>query len=110
MMAKLSRGSPKVFYTPRAPCPVPVGLTANYGPKRKGSQEIPTIALPPPGAALKNRGDQCASSPANRNKVIPKVITAGTRIKPRISKEEREIDSGIITAFRKGGSYTGVSS
>jgi hypothetical protein len=63
-----------------------------------GSQEIPTTAPPPPGAALKNRGDQWAISPAKRNKVIPRVITAGTKIKPRMLREES--DSGMNSSFR----------
>jgi hypothetical protein len=94
-MANPSAVNPNPFQMLGAPCPALVSLTAKYGPKIKGSQEIPTTAMPPPGAALNNRGDQCASSPANRNKVIPRVIKAGTRIKPRISREESEVDSGI---------------
>src|SRR6516165_6820968 len=43
-----------------------------------GSQEIPTRAAPPPAAVLKNRGDQCCSSPARRRMVMPRVIKAGT--------------------------------
>ena len=31
---------------------------AKYGPSASGSQEMPTIAPPPPGAALKNSADQ----------------------------------------------------
>src|SRR6516162_8166690 len=43
-----------------------------------GSQEIPTRAAPPPGAVLKNRGDQCCSSPTTRRMVMPRAIRAGT--------------------------------
>src|SRR5208282_4798264 len=94
-MANPSKDRAKVFQTLEAPCPERVSLTAKYGPKTKGSHEIPTTAAPPPGAGLKNRGDQWPSSPAKRNKVIPRVITAGTRIKPRMSRQESEVESGM---------------
>lgn len=67
-----------------------------------GSQEIPTTARPPPAAVLKNRGGQWANSPPNRNKVIPKVMTAGTRISPRMLRVESELDSAMHTSTPHG--------
>src|SRR5208282_2415721 len=96
-----------------APSPASASFSAKYGPKTIGSHEMPTIAAPPPGWALKNGEGQWASSPTKRKMVTTSVMAAGMAMSFKmetdfVSPMESSLflgsydQSSIITRFEVG--------